>query len=258
MLVAPLYDTVFNFDSTSKICLVCFKSKSATASKFIKVIKTSYSCNYLDRNSKKLVIRNAAGDTNSVFSVSKNIVEEYAGNTPYFKAVTKGKKYLITKDFKQLTFNDYHDIRFCDEPSFYITQNLNEAEVMVTGLVNRREEVIVPYLYSDIQVNAQDSLIIACSAGVRRNAGDDIYNYEGKIVESSYKHVVLATHHYLVLKVYEPKEYYVIHNLTTKEEKNLIADELIVYQHDEVAIRIKNEWYIYDLVSNQKKPLKKE
>ena len=66
----------------------------------------------------------------------------------------------------------------------------------------------------------------------------------------------MATKHFLIHKIFEPKEYYIIYNIATKEEKQLIADEVKFFMNDEILLRQKNDWYLYDLNTHQKKPYK--
>ena len=256
VIITPVYDTIFNFDSTGKVCLACHRTKSASANKFIKVFTTTYSCNYLNKKNERLVIRNTANDTFGVFPLSKNTVKLYNNNGPFFTVTSKNKKHIVYKNFQQLTFKGYHDITLSDDPKFYLTSIMNEGDIVVAGLTNEREEEVIPHHYSTVKLNTSDSLIIACSAGVRVSAEDEIFDYTGKKIMGTMRHIHLATKHFLVHKFFEPKEYYVLYNLQTKEEKTLNADEVRFYEHDEILIRIKNDWYIYDLNTNQKKPLK--
>jgi hypothetical protein len=256
MIINPVYDTIFNFDSTNKICLACYRTKSASANKFIKVFTTTYSCNYLNKKNERLMIRNMHNDTISVFALTKNSQKQYWGNSPFFVVSTKNKKFLLNKNFDQLTYKGYHDISLSPDPSFYFTHVMSENDVVLAGLVNTKEEEIIPYQYSIIKINTDDSLIIACSAGVRVNAEDEIFNYQGKKVIGVRRHIDMATKNFLIHKIFEPKEYYILYNINTKEEKSLNADEVQFYRHDEILIRSKNDWYIYDMNTNQKKPIK--
>ena len=36
VIIKPVYDTIFNFDFTGKVCLACFKARGVSANKFIK------------------------------------------------------------------------------------------------------------------------------------------------------------------------------------------------------------------------------
>jgi hypothetical protein len=257
VIVAPVYDTIHGIDSTNTICLACYKTKAASANKFIKVMVTTYSCNYLNRQGEKLYVKTTNNDTCSVFSLAKNSVKQFQGSSPFFVASVKGKKFLLTKDFVQHTFKEYNEIYLSQDPSFYITQVMNEAEVLMTGLINTKEELIVPYQYSEIKVNPIDSLIIACGAGVGSGNNDDVFTFDGKKKETSTRHIHQATKNFLIHKIFEPKEQFLIWNIKTREEKALLADEVLPYQGDEVLVKIKNDWYVYDLNSHQKRPKNK-
>ena len=63
----------------------------------------------------------------------------------------------------------------------------------------------------------------------------------------------MATKDYLIQKVYEPKECYILVNIENNTETSLVAEEMQYYKVNEVLIRLKNDWYIYDLQTNQKK-----
>lgn len=253
-IVPAIYDTIFNFDSTSRVCLGCFKIKKASASKFIKTLSTSYACNYLNKKNERLIIKDENGDTTSVFSMGKTTVNNYLQNQNLFVVSAKSKKNIIDKNFKQITYKGYYDISLSKNRGFYNTQIINEGDVIVSGLINTMEREIVPYNYSTIKVNTSDSLIIACSAGIRMNSEDVVFDYEGRKKEASFRHIDVATKHFLVHKIFEPKEYYILFNLETKAETTLSADEVNFYLNDVILLRIKKDWYLYDLNTNQKKP----
>lgn len=253
VIIPAVYDTIFNFDSTQKVCMACYKIKSASASKFIKVMTTTYVCRYLNKKNEKLIVRNLNNDTSSVFAYTKHSLKQYIGNSPFFVVSTKDKKKnLLTKSFKQLTFNGYYDINPSPDPGFYFTHFMNEGDIILAGLVNDREEEIVPANYSTIKINTSDSLIIACSAGVRINADDEVFNYNGKKLLGTFRHLDFATKNFLIHKIFEPKEYYIFYNMASREEKTIMADEVKLLEHDTLLIRQKNDWYVYDLKTNQK------
>ncbi|WP_317898738.1 hypothetical protein [Aurantibacillus circumpalustris] len=256
VIIQPIYDTIFDFDSTGKICMACFRIKSASANKFIKVTTTSFACNYLSKKNERLIIRNQLNDTSSIFSYSKSILKQYLNNDPYFMVTWKGKKFIVYKSFQQLTFKGYHDISFSPEKKFYFTSFKNEGDIVLAGITNEREEELIPHNYSIIKINTNDSLIVACSAGVRNNADDEVFDYHGKKVIGTHRHIDIATKHFLIHKIYEPKEYYILYNMNTKEETTVHADEIMIYEHDEILLRQKKEWFIYDLNTNIKRPYK--
>lgn len=256
VIIKPLYDSIINFDSTGKTCLACYKTMAASANKFIKTYVKTYLCNYLNPNGKYLTIKTMSGDTTSVFTLHKYTARQFSENKNYFAVSVKSKKYLVDREFNQVTVNGYYDINFSAEPSFLVTRITNDGATIYTGLINFKEEQIIPYLYSDIKVNAVDSIIIACSGNVRPNSDDDLYNYKGKKTGSYRRHIEFATKNFVVHKLYDPKEYFVIYNVETKEEKSLFADEALLRNEEELLVKIKNEWYIYDLLKGEKRPVK--
>ena len=257
VIVPAIYDTVLNFDKNKLVCLGCFKTKNVSTNKFIKVSSTNYYCNYLNTTSTRLVIKTSKKDTCSVFLLGKSTFKQYTENDTVFKVSVKNKKYLVRKNFKQLTFGNYHDIDLCDDPNFYVTQVLNEADVPLFGLTNTKGETIIAHEYSGIKLNPFDSLIMVCGASTRNNSEDYVFDYTGKKISSHRHHIDLATKKHILFKVFEPKEHYLEHNTETKEEKELVADEVKFYKTEEILIRIKNTWYLYNLATKEKTEFKK-
>ncbi|MBA3679845.1 MAG: hypothetical protein H0W73_01455 [Bacteroidetes bacterium] len=257
VIIKPVYDTIFNFDNSGKICLACFKAKALSPNRFIKTYTTVYSCNYLNKQGQRLKIKTEEADTCSVFSLSKTSVKQFTDNASYFVVTSKSKKYLVGKDLNQTTFKGYSEMYISPEPKFIVTEIKNEANIIYTGLINFKEELVIPYLYSGIKINPKDSLIVGCSAGVGNNGDDDIYDYSGTKLASYKRHIDMATKNFVIHKIFEPKEYYILLNPKTKEETTLTADEIAPFEKDEVILYTKNEWFIFNLTSKQKKPYKK-
>lgn len=255
-LIQPVYDTIFNFDSTQQVCLACFKIKQASASKFIKTTRIYYSCNYLNKQAQRLIVRNVSGDTCSLFSLNKTTVNNYLQNQELFAVTSKGKKNLVKKNFKQFTFKGYSEITPSEDKNLFYTQIVNDADVTVSSIINPLEQELVPYHFSAIKLNTDDSLIIACSAGVYITTEDAVYDFDGRKKESSHRHIDFATKHFLIHKFFEPKEYFVFYNIETKEEVKMNCEEVKPHKKDEILIRIKKDWYLYDLKTNQKVPYK--
>jgi hypothetical protein len=80
-----------------------------------------------------------------------------------------------------------------------------------------------------------------------------VFNYKGQRLQQSRRHLEMATKDYLIQKVYEPKECYILVKIENNTETSLVAEEMQYYKGNEVLIRLKNDWYIYDLQTNQKK-----
>ncbi|MDO9000743.1 MAG: hypothetical protein Q7W45_13325 [Bacteroidota bacterium] len=257
IIIKPVYDTIFNFDNSGKVCLACYKTKVASANKFMKSFTTVYNCNYLNKQGDKLKIKTNESDTCSVFSLVKNSVSQFNDDEKYFIVSSKNKKYLINKDFTQTIFTGYNEIFLTADPNFIITEIKNEGGIVYTGLNNFKEEQVVPYSYSSIKINPIDSLIVGCTAGLGGPGEDDIYDYSGKKVAKSLRHIDMATKNYVIHKIFEPREYYILLDSKTKEETIFGADEVLPFAKDEALIRVKHDWFTFNLESKQRKPYKK-
>lgn len=256
IVIAAVYDTIFNFDKSNKVCLACFKSKSTNTNQFIKVTNTNYFCNYLNPDSKRLVIKTSARDTCSVFQLGKSTLKHYNENDTLFKVKVKQYTYLIDKTFKQLSFKPYYDIEWCDDPGFYVVQGLNDADVPMYGLVNKKEELLIPFEYSGIRLNPIDSLVMVCGTGYGAGTEDYVFDYKGKKQISYHHHIDLATKEYIIFKSFEPKERYYSYCIETKEEKEIMADEVKYYNGNLIRLRLKTTWWIYNLKTQEKTELK--
>jgi hypothetical protein len=255
IIIKPVYDTAFNFDAGGKVCLVCNKSKNTPNNRFIKLTTVSYNCNYLDKNGRRLmVIPSGADSACSIFSLSKEGVKQYQEDARYIIATVKNRKFLIGKDFKQITFKEYSDLHVTDEPGFIIGEIRTEGNMILKGLINLDEKEIVPFMYSNIKFNRRDSLIVACSAGLGNSREDDIYNYEGKKLDSYHRHIDMATKQFVIHKIFEPKEYYLIFNPKNKEEKIVYSEEASILHGEELLMRNEDHWFTYDMLTNKKKP----
>lgn len=252
ILVPARYDTVFTFDKNKQVCLVCFKKESTQSGKFIKVTNVNFSCNYLDSNGRRLVIRNAKQDTSSIFQLLKQTVKDYNNNDSVFKVSARNKKFLVKKNFKQLTFTPYLDIDLSDDPGFYVAQDLNEVDVPMYGLIDNREKLIIPFQYSGIRLNPSDSLVMVCGSGYGAGAEDFVFDYTGKKRQTFRHHVELATKEHIVFKIFEPKEHYIIFHIPTKNETGLEAEEVKYYHGNSIRIRLKNQWWVYNLDTGDK------
>lgn len=253
IIIKPVYDTIFNFDTTGKVCLACFKQKSVNANRFIKTPNITYKCNYLDKKGKFLTIKLENGDTTSIFTLLKVSPKQLRENDKYFIAAIKTNKYLLDKDFKQITVKPYTEIYYTNDYRFFMAEIVNEGNVILKGLIDVNEKEIVPFLYSNVKINSRDSLIVGCSAGIGFNREDDIFNFDGKKLDSYKRHIDMAIKGYVIHKIFEPKEYYIIYNTTTKEENIVYSEEMQLYTTDELLMRNDDHWFTYNLITHKKK-----
>lgn len=255
VIIKPVYDTAFNFDPAGKVCMVCYKSKNVPNNRFIKMTTTTYNCNYLNKSGKRLMVMPSGMDSAcSVFSLTKDAVKQYQEDPKYIIATIKNRKFLVTKDFKEITYKEYSDIHFTDDPNFLMGEIKTEGNVILKGLIDFNEKEIIPFLYTNIKLNRRDSLIIACSAGLGPTREDDIFSYEGKKLDSYHRHIDFATKHFIIHKIFEPKEYYLIYNPENKEEKIVYSEEASILQGEELLMRNEDHWFTYDMTTNKKKP----
>jgi len=254
VLIKPVHDTVFNFDSTGKVCLACTKIRSAHANKYIKSPVLSFNCSYINKKGERLIIKQTGADTTSIFSLHKTTLSNYIGTKNIMTVEVGNKKHLVDKDFKQYTSKGYDDIHFSGDPLFLIAEKKTEGHSTFAGLLNLKEEEVIPYKYSHIKINNKDSLIIGCTAGQGANSEDDIFDYTGKKISSYHRHIELATKKYIVHKIFVPKEYLIVLNLETKEEQTEHAEVAIYHTDDSILMMNEGHWFTYDVKTHKKKP----
>src|SRR6476620_3148592 len=78
--LSPVYDTVFAFDSTGRVCMACSQYTGVTRANGMKTTSSAFACNYFNKKKEKLRIRVPGNDTCSVFGLSKNSVSLYQKN----------------------------------------------------------------------------------------------------------------------------------------------------------------------------------
>jgi len=254
ILIKPAYDTIFNFDSTFKVCLACAKIKSANPNKYIKTPSITFNCRYLNKRSEPLIIKQFASDTCSIFSLGKNTVAQYLNGNNYMTVAVKNHKHLVYKDFTQITSKGYDEIHFSSDPEFLVAENKDDGNVLLSGLINKKEEQIIPMVFSHVKVNSRDSLIIACTTGQGANSEDDVFNYKGEKIAAYKKHIELATKDFIVHKIFSPKEYLIVYNIKTKEEKVEYAQEVYLYKGEELLMMNEGHWFLYDMNTHKKSP----
>jgi hypothetical protein len=254
--LSAVYDTVFRFDSTGRVCMACSRNSEVQYRNSMKIVNNAYNCVYLNRKKQRLTVKVPGNDSCTIFGLTKNSENLYNNGSEFFIVAVKGNKYLVNKNFRQMTFKPYSNIRPTAEPEFFVTENDDEYNENNTGLITIQERTVVAHRYSSVRVNTKDSLILACSAGLP-NTQDAVYDYKGRQVFASKRHIHSANRKVMVQQVFEPKEFFVVEDVETGIEKTLAADELKLLAGHEAAVRIKKNWYCYDLKTMQVKPLNK-
>lgn len=253
LIIPAVYDTVFNFDRNANVCLACVKTKQVPANRFVKSNAVSYNCFYLNRKAERLVLKNESYDTLGVFSLTKNAVPQYQNDPDFFIASVKDKKFLVKKDFTQITKRDYNEISAAEGTAFFLVEQKTEGNQILKGLIDINENSIVPVLYSNVKINMRDSLLVGCSAGLGQGREDDVYDFSGKKLAGYKRHIDIATKKFIVHKIWEPKEYYIIYNIETKEEQVVYSEEVKLHTNEELLMRNENHWFTYELKTGKKK-----
>ncbi len=256
-IIPAVYDTIFEFDATSTICLACNETKTSN-SKFIKVSTKSYECKYLNKENKAFYLKRSAKDSTCIFGIQKNTVKQFQSPGHHFVASLGSKKYLVSKDFKLVTPSPFNEIYFTQQRDFFITETKTENNAILLGLINSENKLIIPSEYSKIKVNDKDSLIIACSSQSKVNGEDDVYNYLGKKVHSFRRHIENATKRYIIYHIFEPNNFFIVLNRKTNEEKPINGQNVVFVKEDIFAVKMDGNWFYYDIIKNTKTPFDKK
>ncbi|MGE0567022.1 MAG: hypothetical protein AB7O73_03660 [Bacteroidia bacterium] len=226
VFLSPIYDTILPINEAKQICVACKKSMLPSKSSFIKMNTTVFRCRYYDKNALPLVLIINKKDTCGYFSMSKKTLENLNSHPDYFSVETNNKKFMVTNDFKQITLTPYDNIYPSKLKGYFVTENKTHGAGFFNGLIDNNELEIVPMKYTGISVNPFDSLVSACTAQLKVNGIDDVYNLKGEKVFSSHRHIELATKEYIIHKLFEPEEYYVIHRISDKKDWEIRATQI--------------------------------
>lgn len=236
--------------------MACAKLRSVSGNGGLQVSSTYYRCNYINRAQKLLTITDSDQDTSSLFSLARNSVSQFTTNSELMVVTYKSEKYLVDKNFRQITFKGHHNIYPGPATHLLICEKKGNFETVYTGVIDLREKIVVPYNYSSISISAPDSLIIACSAGLAGKT-DDIYDYSGRKIYSSSRHIQQAGRRYVVQKSFEPKVRYHLLGRNNSVE-HLTAEEILLAANEQVIFRKNSRWFLFDPETGEKKPIKSE
>lgn len=226
--------------------MACVKTQKPSTNKFIKMNNTVLMCKYLNENNNNLVIK-IKNDTCTYFNYNKAAFDNYTKHPEYLTVFARDKKYIVDKQFKQITFSGFDEIQPSEMKNHFVVQNKTIGSAYLEGIIDMNEKTIVPIEYASVKSNPFDSLFIACTAQLQIMGNDYVYDYYGNKIHTSNKHIDNATKYFLIHKVHNPKDYYIVYNIQTKKEKAIYADEIIYLGNDTVKIKMKNKEYTCDL-----------
>ncbi len=230
------------FDSTKKICMVCVKTQKPATNKFIKVNNNVILCKYLNENKEELIIK-IKNDTCSYFNFNKNAVTAYTNNKNYIVVGSKDKKYVVDNKLKQITFTGYDEIIPLSIKDHFLVETKTPASSYLDGVIDINEKLIIPMEYAHIKSNPFDTLFIGCTAQIKLMGNDDVFDLTGKKIHAFNRHIDNATKNFIIHKVFEPREYFIIYDLNTKKEKTINAEDITYLGNDIVNIKIKGKYY---------------
>lgn len=260
VIIEPEYDSIFGFDNTGQICLVGnIDPLKRTVNSLTGEVKIPYTFRYINDKNERLHFKAPnALDSSSEATPSKNCGALYLNTGDLMIACISGKKVLATKKGRQISVQGYDNIQFAKVPGFFIYEIKDtKTSVSVSGLMNAEARQIVPSYYSKISFNTSDSLIICCTAGVRFNGSDDVYNYAGQKLHSSNRHIQCAGRNFVVYRLFASENSYVIHDLKQNKEHTIKAEYIYYLKNDQVAL-LDDDWFFYDLKTDKRTPMDKK
>ena len=86
---------------------------------------------------------------------------------------------------------------------------------------------------------------------------DDIYNYKGEKTHTSNKHIHCAGKNFVIYKLFQSENSYVIFDLAEKKERDLKAEYIYYLKNDQIAL-LDGDWFFYDLKTAKRSPLDKK
>ncbi len=262
IVIKAEYDYVFGFDRTNQIALVCNKNDfNKSVNPLTGEEEQAKDYYFIDsKNHKiKLLIENFP-DSIYTFSDQQELRYNYQDSSNYFKILCHQKLYLFSKKGKQLSFG-FDNILESKASGYFETENYSEfnKEVIRTkGLIDSTGLEVIKCKYHSININTEDSTIYCCSAVYNNKLNDDVYNYKGKLIYSSKQHIEFASKNIHVLKLYEPKELFLVENTLTNSNYDFEGSTFIYMNHYKAFVINKGNWFIIDLITKKKQKIDKE
>lgn len=260
VVIEPQYDTVFGFDPSNKICLVGKTSPfKRSINSLTKEVRKEYIYNYITPSNKKIYARiSDSKDSVCDFSITKVTMNKYLNDKNYFIVNYNGKELILNKNGRQITELGFDNISFSKVDSFFITETRDTKSANVfLGVINAKGKQIIPPTYSKISFNIYDTLIFCCTAGIRFNGSDDVYNYKGEKLHSHTKHIQCATKKYTIFRLFESENSYAIFDNKTLKEKPMKA-EYVYYLNNDNIVLLDGDWFFYNLATEKKIPIDKK
>lgn len=260
--IAPEYDTAFIFDKTQQIALVANKSQfNKEVNPITGEEEYAYDYNYIDcKNNKLKLLAEHFPDSMFVFPNQQELQFIYMDSSNYFKILFQSKLYLFSKKGKQLS-SGFDNITETKAKGYFETENNVEYEkqlLRIKGLVDSTGLEVVKCKYNHVAINQEDSSIYCCSAVYNNKLNDDVFNYKGKLIYTNPNHIAFSSKTIHVMKLYVPKEEFIVENTITKDTYNFDGDRFFYLKKDKALLVNKENWYVVDIKTQKKHKVDKE
>jgi len=199
-------------------------------------------CKYINDKNENLVLK-IKNDTVNYFSYHKKAFDYYNQYKDYMIVSAREKKYVVNRQFKQITFSGYDEIIPCSIKDHFIVENKTSSVAYLNGVIDVNEKLVVPMEYTHIKSNPFDTLFIGCTAQIKLTGNDDVLDISGKKIQTFNRHIDNASKNFIIHRVFEPHEYYVILELKTKKERIIHAEDITYLGNDSVNIKIKGKYF---------------
>lgn len=256
VIITPQYDTAFAFDQQGMIAMAGNRNKAHTAIHPLTGEESPQMDYYfIDRNNRRITLKTEAGkDSTSVFPDQQELVMNYQNTLPVFKVLFNKKVWLFNKEGRQLS-EGFDDLFPAETDGFYITETYTEWDkevVRLKGLLDQEGQTIVPCTKKHIHINAEDSLVYACSAIFNRRLSDEVFDYRGKLVYSNKNHIAFASKRVYVYKLYDPKEVFVFVNQAGKDLYSIEGERFYYLKQNKALVVNKDTWLLVNLQTRKK------
>lgn len=221
----------------------------------------AYDYSFVDsKNNKLKILAEHFPDSMFIFPHQQELHLSYRDSSNYFKILFQGKLYLLNKNGKQLSAG-FDNITETKAKGYFETENYSKFEkklVRIKGLIDSTGFQVVKCKYLTININKEDSSIYCCSAVFDAKLNDDVFNYKGKLIYSSIKHIEFSSKTLHIIKSYSPREEFIIENTKTGETYYLDGESIRYLKNNKAALIKNNNLYVIDLLTQKKQKLDKE
>ncbi len=184
----------------------------------------------------------------------------YLDSSNYFKILFQSKVYLFSKKGKQLS-SGFDNITETKAKGYFETENYSKFEkkvVRMKGLIDSTGFQVVKCKYHTVNINKEDSSVYCCSAVFDAKKNDDVFNFKGKLIYSSMKHIEFSSKTLHIIKSYSPREEFIVDNAQTGETYYLDGESIRYLKNNKAALIKNNNLYVIDLITQKKQKLDKE